>query len=175
MGSRPGVIIAAPPEHGHFVKAGVMVDVNESARLGEGTVVWSFAVVCGGVVTGVHCVIGSGVFIGHGSRLGDRVHIQHGVFLPNHSQIGSNVFIGPNATFTDDRYPRVNNPQYRPEPPVIEANASIGAGAVILPGVRIGEGAMIGAGAVVTEDVEPWARIVGNPARSLPSPRPRPA
>jgi acetyltransferase-like isoleucine patch superfamily enzyme len=93
------------------------------------------------------------------------VRIQHGAFLPNRARIGDRVFIGPNATFTDDRYPEVNNPRYKAEPPIVEDDVAIGAGAVILPGVRIGRGALIGAGAVVTKDVPPSAVVVGNPAR----------
>lgn len=139
--------------------------VHQSTFLGMGTVVWSFAIVGSGVHTGPHCAIGSHVYIGMGSTLGESVRIQHGVFLPNRSQIGNRVFIGPNATFTDDRHPVVNNPRYKAEPPIVEDDASIGAGAVILPGVRIGRGAVVGAGAVVTHDVPPHTTVKGNPAQ----------
>jgi acetyltransferase-like isoleucine patch superfamily enzyme len=54
---------------------------------------------------------------------------------------------------------------YKPDPPVIGDHAAIGAGAVLLPGVRIGEGAIVGAGTVVTKDVVPWTTVVGIPAR----------
>jgi UDP-2-acetamido-3-amino-2,3-dideoxy-glucuronate N-acetyltransferase len=138
--------------------------VHPTASLGPGTLVWTFATVGAGVQTGSHCAIGSAVYIGADSRLGDSVRIQHGVFLPNRSRVGDRVFIGPNATFTDDRHPVVNHPQYRAEPPIIEDDASIGAGAVVLPGVTIGRGAMVGAGAVVTKDVPPFAVVKGNPA-----------
>ena len=141
--------------------------VHPAAHLGPGTVVWTFATVGGGVQTGAHCAIGSCAYVGAGSRLGESVRIQHGAFLPNRSTIGHRVFIGPNVTFTDDRHPKVNNPAYRAEPPVVEDDASIGAGATILPGVRIGRGAMVGAGAVVTRHVAAYTTVVGNPAKVL--------
>ena len=90
------------------------------------------------------------------------------MFLPSDSQIGCNVFIGPGVTFTDDRPPVVSlaaPSQYHAEPPIVEDFASIGAGAVILPGVRIGARARIGAGAVVTKDVPAETHVRGEPAR----------
>ena len=85
------------------------------------------------------------------------------MFLPQRSYIGERVFIGPNVTFTDDRHPKVNV-SYHPEPPIVQDDVSIGAGAVILPGIKIGRGAMIGAGAVVTKDVPAEVVVLGNPA-----------
>lgn len=141
--------------------------VHETAILGPGTVVWSGAVVGSGARLGPNCAVGSCAYVGRDARLGASVRMQHGVFLPNRSQIGDYVFIGPNATFTDDRHPKVNHPVYQAEPPVVHDHANIGAGAVILPGVTIGHGATVGAGAVVVRDVEAWDVVVGNPARSI--------
>lgn len=139
--------------------------IAPTAHIGEGTVVWQFATVLGNAKVGHSCSVGAGAEIGEGSTIGNRVRIGHGSFLPSHSSVGDDVFIGPNVTFTDDRYPVANNDSYTPEPPVIESGASIGAGAVILPGVRIGRNVTVGAGAVVLESVGPQLRIVGNPAR----------
>lgn len=139
--------------------------VHPFADLGPGTVVWNFATVGRLVKTGRDCVIGSCAYVGHNCRLGEMVRIQHGAFLPNGTIVGDRVFIGPNSTMTDDRYPVVLNPHYKPEPPIIEDDVSIGAGAVILPGVRLGRGCRIGAGAVVTKDVEPHTTVYGSPAR----------
>lgn len=141
-----------------------MANVHPFATLGPGTVVWSFATVGRMVRTGAECVIGSCAYVGHNSRLGDMVRIQHGAFIPNRSVIGHRVFIGPNATLTDDRHPVVLNPNYKAEPPVIEDDVSIGAGAVILPGVHLGQGCRVGAGAVVTKSVAPHQTVRGNPA-----------
>ncbi len=97
--------------------------------------------------------------------IGDRVTIKCGVYLWDGLRIEDDVFIGPNATFTNDRFPR--SKQYPDEFPqtILEKGASVGANATILPGLRIGRGAMVGAGAVVTRDVPPNAVVVGNPAR----------
>jgi acetyltransferase-like isoleucine patch superfamily enzyme len=77
------------------------------------------------------------------------------------------VFIGPNVTFTNDKYPR--SKQYPEDFPkiTVKRGASIGANATILPGVSIGEGAMVGAGSVVTKDVPDRTVVVGNPARII--------
>ena len=77
------------------------------------------------------------------------------------------VFIGPNVTFTNDKYPR--SKQY-PDSFIsitVQRGASIGGGAVLLPGIIVGEGSHIGAGAVVTKSVAPGAVVVGNPAREI--------
>ena len=141
--------------------------IQENAQIDQSVTVWSNAVIGADVVIFPNCVIGANVYIGKGSFIGRGVHIQTGVFLPNNSKIGNGVFIGPNATFTDDRHPRAGNKHYRPEPPVLEDGCSVGAGAVILPGVRIGKCAMVGAGAVVTRDVESYETVVGCPAEPI--------
>ena len=138
--------------------------VADSAQLYDGTVVWSGAVIGHGVITGPGCVIGSNCYIGADSVLGESVRLQHGAFIPNKTIIESYVFIGPNATLCDDSHPRVNNPSYNARPPVLKKHCSVGAGAVLLAGVTIGESAMIGAGAVVVRDVPAWCVAVGNPA-----------
>lgn len=141
--------------------------VSLTARIGDGSTVWPNAVIGADVVTGKRCVIGSSVYVGKGSILGDDVHLQHGAFLPNNSILGNRVFVGPNATFTDDRYPRSGNSSYIAEPPKVASDASIGAGAVILPGILIGHHALVGAGAVVTRHVAPNTTVIGNPAKEL--------
>lgn len=141
--------------------------VSIDARFGAYVKIWSGAVVGAWCRLGDYCVIGANAYIGGGTVMGDNCRIQTGVFLPNNSILGNRVFIGPNVTATDDRHPKVNNHDYKAEPPILEDDCSIGAGAVILPGVRIGKGAMVGAGAVVTHDVEPYSTVVGCPAALL--------
>jgi len=80
-------------------------------------------------------------------------------------RVGDDVFIGPNATFANDKYPRSKMLRQKTADTIIESGASIGAGAIILPGVKIGRKAMVGAGAVVTRSVPPNAIVTGNPAR----------
>ena len=80
-------------------------------------------------------------------------------------RVGDDVFIGPNVTFTNDKFPRSKAYPDQFLQTKIENGASIGGGAVILPGVTIGIGAMVGAGAVVTKSVPPYAIVTGSPAR----------
>ena len=80
-------------------------------------------------------------------------------------RVGNDVFIGPNVSFTNDRYPRSGNSKFIAETTVLEDGVSIGAGAVILPGLTLGEGAMVAAGAVVVDDVPPGMLAIGSPAR----------
>ena len=140
--------------------------IEPNVKVGVYSVVWHFTTLGYGVTIGEYCCIGSHCWIGRGSVIGDESRLQTGVFLPCNSVVGERVFIGPHVVCTDDRHPRVRG-DYTPEPPVIEDDASIGAGAIILPGVRIGKGAMVGAGAVVIEDVPAGATVVGCPAQII--------
>lgn len=143
------------------------VTVAASATFGTGCVLWQYSTVCDDAVIGNNVVIGSGAWIGKRVQIGDGTRIQHGAFIPNDTVIGQGVFIGPNVSMTDDKYPRAGNDLYKPEPPVLEDGCSIGAGAVILPGVTIGKNSMVGAGAVVVQDVTAFSTVVGCPAERL--------
>lgn len=141
-----------------------LADVH-SKSIGSGTRIWQYCVVLAGAVIGRDCNICSHCFIENDVVIGDRVTIKNGVYLYDGLRIHDEVFIGPNATFTNDKFPRSRVwPDSYPVT-VIEKGASIGGGAVVLPGVTIGEGAMIGAGAVVTRSVPAGVVVVGNPAR----------
>src|SRR6187397_2846227 len=124
----------------------------ESAAIGENTRVWAFAHVLPGARIGTDCNICDHVFVENDVVLGDRVTVKSGVQLWDGLRVADDVFIGPNATFSNDKYPRSKQHQ-APMATHLERGASIGAGAVVLPGVRIGARAMVGAGAVVTRDV----------------------
>lgn len=139
--------------------------VDKTVEILEGVVIWQFATVLADVEIGKNCSIGSGTEIGRGSVIGDHSRISAHVFLPSNSIVGERSFIGPGCVFTDDKYPRAGNAQYVAEPPRIEHGVSIGAGAIILPGVHIKHGAMIAAGAIVTRDVEPYEHVRGEPSR----------
>ena len=148
-----------------FERDTTFAEIGEDVELGEDTKVWHFATICDRTILGKRCVVGTCAWIGKSVVIGDDCHIQHGAFIPNRTLLGDRVFVGPNVTFTDDKWPLANNPHYRAQPPVIENDVSIGAGAIVLPGVRIGAGAMIAAGAVVTKDVEPGTLVRGIPAK----------
>jgi UDP-2-acetamido-3-amino-2,3-dideoxy-glucuronate N-acetyltransferase len=138
----------------------------ESDEIGAGTRIWAFAHVMAGAVIGAGCNITDHTFIEGDVVLGDRVTVKSGVYLWDGMRVEDDVFIGPHATFTNDPFPRSRQPFDCPST-TIRRGASIGAGAVILPGVTIGERSMVGAGAVVTKDVPSDVVVVGNPARVL--------
>jgi acetyltransferase-like isoleucine patch superfamily enzyme len=125
----------------------------QSTHIGAGSKVWQFTVVLPGAVIGAHCNLNSHCFVENDVVLGDKVTIKCGNYLWDGLTLEDDVFVGPNVTFSNDKYPR--SKQY-PEAfvrTVVKKGASIGAGAVILPGITIGEGAMVGAGAIVAKDV----------------------
>jgi len=147
---------------------GVFVHPNallESTRVGPGTRVWAFAHVLPGAVIGRDCNVCDHVFVENDVVVGDRVTMKCGIQLWDGLRVEDDVFLGPNVTFTNDRYPRSKQHLERYPETVVKRGASIGANATILPGVIIGAGAMVGAGAVVTRNVPPNAVVVGNPAR----------
>lgn len=114
---------------------------------------------------GGYSVIHSHVWIGDGVIIKDGVKVQAFAFIPYGVTIEANAFIGPRVTFLNDLYPPSQGKGWKRT--VVEGNASIGGGAVILPGITIGEGALIGAGAVVTKDVPAFEIWAGNPAKFL--------
>lgn len=139
--------------------------ICESSRVGDGTRIWAFAHVLSGAQLGSDCNICDHVFIENDVVLGDRVTVKSGVQLWDGVRIGDDVFVGPNATFTNDKFPRSKQYPEQFAETVIEDGASIGANVTLLPGLRIGRKAVVGAGAVVTHNVPPGAIVQGNPAR----------
>jgi len=139
--------------------------VEEAATVGDGTRVWAWAHILSLAVIGDDCNICDHTFIENQARIGNRVTVKCGVYLWDGIVLEDDVFVGPNATFTNDPFPRSRqHPKEYPRT-IVRRGASIGANATILPGVTIGMGAMVAAGAVVTRDVPPYAIVVGNPAR----------
>ncbi|HET7697878.1 MAG TPA: WxcM-like domain-containing protein [Vicinamibacterales bacterium] len=137
----------------------------ESTAIGPNSRVWAFAHVLPGARIGADCNICDHVFIENDVVVGDRVTVKSGVQLWDGLRVADEVFIGPNATFSNDKYPRSKRYQARVLQTHLGRGASIGSGANVLPGLRIGAGAMVGAGAVVTHDVPARAIVSGNPAR----------
>lgn len=141
-----------------------LADVQSTA-IGIGTRIWQFVVMLPGAKVGQNSNICSHCFIENDVVIGDRVTIKSGVQLWDGLRVGDDVFIGPNASFANDRFPRSRKIPNTFLKTTIHDGASIGAGAVILPGLEIGRNAMIAAGAVVTRSVPPNAVVVGNPAK----------
>jgi len=128
-------------------------------KIGDNTRIGPFVEIQRGAVVGANCKIESHTFICEGVTIEDEVFVGHGV------------------VFINDKYPRATNGggelqsegDWELLATVVERGASLGSGAVIMGGIRIGAGATVGAGAVVTCDVAPGAMVAGNPARPLPS------
>lgn len=139
----------------------------ETQNIGKNTRIWAFVHVLPGAIIGEECNLCDGTFIENDVIIGNRVTIKCGVQIWDGIRLEDDVFIGPNATFTNDRFPRSRNDTWKISPTVVEKGASIGANATILPGLVIGQYAMVGAGAVVTKNVPPHAIVVGNPAKII--------
>lgn len=137
----------------------------QTRLIGPGSRVWQFVVILPGATIGKDCNICSHCLIENDVVIGDRTTVKSGVQLWDGVRLGSDVFVGPNVSFTNDRFPRS---QQRPDSflsTIVEDGASIGAGVVILPAVSVGRNAMVGAGAVVTRSIPANAIVVGSPAR----------
>ena len=111
---------------------------------------------------GENCNIGAFVEIGN-STIGNNCKIQAHSFICT-AEIGNNVFVGPRVTFTNVKYPSAIK-QGEFNNIIVEDDVTIGAGAIILPGIKLGRGCFVGAGSVVTKDVIPFTVVYGNPAK----------
>jgi acetyltransferase-like isoleucine patch superfamily enzyme len=149
--------------------------LNESSSVGPGTRVWAFAHVMRGAEVGADCNIGEGCFLEDGCVIGDGVTLKNGVAVWAGVTIADYAFVGPNAVFTNDRYPRSpRGPAARAryaddawcEPTRIGEGASIGANATILCGIAIGRYATVAAAALVTRDVADHVLVAGVPAEA---------
>ena len=147
---RSGTILYCDVEIGDWFQTGHNVLIRERTTIGDRVAIGTATVIEG------NCTIGS------------DVRIQSMGFIPTHSVIGDRVFIGPHAVLTNDRYPPHGLTGLRG--PVLGNGSTVGANAVILPGIRIGEGAAVAAGALVTRDVPPGVLAIGAPARLRPLP-----
>lgn len=137
----------------------------KSKNIGKGTNIWQFCVVFPNAKIGENCNICANVLVENDVVIGNNVTVKSGVQLWDGITIEDNVCIGPNATFTNDLFPRSKNKGWKMLRTTIKEGASIGANATIIAGVTIGENAMIGAGSVVTKDVPANTLWYGNPAR----------
>ncbi|SHL02373.1 acyltransferase [Chryseobacterium polytrichastri] len=139
----------------------------QSQNIGDGTNVWQFCVILKEAKIGNNCNINCQVLIENNVTIGNNVTIKPGVQIWDGITIEDDVFIGPNATFTNDLFPKSKNKDFKLEETLIKKGASIGANATILAGITIGENALIGAGSVVTKNVPANEIWVGNPAKFL--------
>ncbi len=147
--------------------------VSDHAVVGEGSHVWHEAQVREGAVIGRECTLGKGSYVDAGVQIGDRCKLQNSAFVFRGFELEDGVFLGPGVMLLNDKEPRAVNPDgslktdgdWHVAHGVVCEGASIGGGAVILPGVRVGRYALVGAGSVVTKDVPNHGLVYGNPAR----------
>ncbi len=118
-----------------------------------------------GVTVGKETKLGTNVVIDGSSRIGSKVSIQTGVYICTHSTVEDRVFLGPRCVFTNDKY--VMQKPFKLVGPKVKKGASIGANALLFPGVTIGEGAVIGSQAMVNSDVPSRTIFAGIPAKKL--------
>jgi acetyltransferase-like isoleucine patch superfamily enzyme len=148
--------------------------IVETRELGEGTRIWAYTHVMDGVSIGIDCNIGEHCFVESGASIGNQVTIKNGNMIWEGVHLEDGVFVGPQVVFTNDLYPRSPRlPQVKKryadrdwlKSTVIKHGASVGAGAVILAGVTIGQFCLVGAGSIVTKNLPSHALAVGRPAR----------
>jgi acetyltransferase-like isoleucine patch superfamily enzyme len=151
--------------------------VESGVEIGEGTSIWDSVHIRGPARIGSNCIVGEKTYIAYGVSIGNFVKINAFVYICNGVTIEDGVMLSAGTIFTNDRYPRATDPEIkklRSSAPdshtletVVRRGATIGAGALIGPGLEIGEFAMVGMGSVVTRPVPPFVLVVGNPARPL--------
>ncbi len=139
--------------------------IDDKVVIGKGTKIWHNVHIRENVIIGENCVISKSVYLDAGVSIGNRVKIQNAVSVYKGILLEDDVYIGPNATFTNDMYPRAVSRDWQVIPTILRKGCSIGANATILCGVEINKYAMIAAGSVVTENVLPFALMLGSPAR----------
>jgi acetyltransferase-like isoleucine patch superfamily enzyme len=155
-------------------------------QIGDGTIVSTGAIVFAGSKLGARVIVGDQACVRERVEIGDDVVIGRGVLVENDTTIGAltkiqaeayitaystledNVFIAPCVVTTNDNFMgRTERRHELIKGPTIRRGARVGGGAVLCPGIEIGEEAFVGAGSVVTKSVEPRMLVVGNPARVL--------
>jgi acetyltransferase-like isoleucine patch superfamily enzyme len=119
------------------------------------------------VTIGPHTKIGTNVVIDGSTRVGARVSIQTGVYICTYSTVEDGVFLGPCCVFTNDKY--IVQKPFKLVGPTVKKGSSIGANALLFPGVTVGEGAVVGSQAMVNSDVPARTVFVGIPAKKLKS------
>lgn len=150
-------------------------EVDDGAIVGDGTTIWQLAHVREKAAIGKACTVGRGAYIGAGVEIGDNCKIQNYALIYEPAKLASGVFVGPAAILTNDLHPRAVSPDgqakssddWQPVGVTVGEGASIGARAVCVAPVSIGSWAMVAAGAVVTQDVAPFALVVGVPAHQI--------
>ena len=151
--------------------------VESGVEIGDGTSVWDNVHLRGPSTIGSTCIIGEKTYVAYGVLIGDLVKINAFVYVCTGVTIERGVMIAAGVVFTNDKYPRATTSDLRglrPSEPddhtlatVVREGATIGARAVIGPGLEIGRFAMVGMGSVITSSVPDFTLVAGQPARTL--------
>ncbi len=139
----------------------------QNINIGKNTNIWQFVVVLPNAKIGNNCNICSHCFIENYVIIGNNVTIKNGVYIWDGIEIEDDVFIGPNVTFTNDKYPRSKKYHKEIQKTKLKKGCSIGAASVILGGITIGQNAMIAAGSIVTKNVPSDELWMGSPAKFI--------
>jgi len=151
--------------------------IGENCILRSGTTIYSNVKIGDNVAFGHNVMVRENVTIGNQTKLGtnvvvdgscsigNNVSIQTGVYLCTYSTVEDSVFLGPCCVFTNDKF--VMQKPFKLVGPTVRKGASIGANALLFPGVIVGEGAIVGAQAAVISEVAPKTIVVGIPAKKL--------
>lgn len=145
--------------------------IAPDARIGTGTRIGNFVLIRDGTVIGRDCVVGSYVDIEGDAVIGDRVSLQSACYITRGVVVEDQVFLGPRVVTLNDKrmcHGRSALRFVRAAPRVLRA-ARVGGGAILCPGVTVGENAVVASGAVVTKDVADRTVVAGNPARPIGS------
>ena len=142
--------------------------IDGGSYIGNGTKIWHYSHIMDNVSIGQNCTLGQNIMIGSGVTIGSGCKIQNNVSIFSGVILEENVFCGPSSVFTNVLYPRAEiDRRDEFKETFVRRGVSIGANATILCGIEIGKYALIGAGSVVTSSVEPYALMIGNPARRV--------
>lgn len=146
----------------YFIHPNALVDTQ---NIGNRSKIWEFTHILSEVKIGENVNINSHCFVESNVIIGNNVTIKCGVYIWDGTIIEDNVFIGPNVTFTNDKYPRSKKNDFENKKITLRKGCSIGAGTTILPGITVGAFAMTGAASLITKDVLPHQLVYGNPAK----------
>lgn len=147
--------------------------IGDKVIVGVGTKIWANAQIREEVSIGRNCIIGKDVYIGKSVQIGDNCKIQNSALIYEPASLESGVFVGPGAIFTNDNNPRAVNTNgtlksaqdWNASGVTVKTGASIGAGAICIAPIVIGEWSLVAAGAIVTKDVPKYALVAGSPAK----------
>jgi UDP-2-acetamido-3-amino-2,3-dideoxy-glucuronate N-acetyltransferase len=149
----------------HYVHPTAIIEKNVS--IGKRTNVWHYCHVRQDSILGDDVSLGKGVFIDQGVEIGTGSRVQNGVSIYAGVMIKEWVFVGPNVTFTNDKYPRAGSKHWKLSETNLMPGCSIGAGSVISSEITIGSFALVGAGSVLMANVPPFHLTYGLPAKPV--------